>query len=82
LGVADREEIRAAAIAWRDAEQAYHEQAKKHMVWEFGDADAAVSTDPEPLTSQARDTLRSLRQTADAARLHYQELVAEDDPSN
>lgn len=46
-------------------------------MWEFGDPDGALRTDPEPLTRNALDKLRSLRQASDAARNRYHEPLAE-----
>lgn len=74
VDVVSREALRAARVAWREAEQAYYGEAKEY----FGDADTAPAAS-EPMRPKAMDIFRllALRESADDARKRYQELVTE-----
>ena len=73
--MADRETIIAAQDAWSDAEKAYGDEFSRYFKAALLAAPDSGNLHAEPLTGEARQELRRLREAADAAMAAYYDVV-------
>ena len=72
-----RERLYAARDEWRDAMDAYREQAEKHVLMWWGDAPIAPKPDFQPLTREAFKKLEALREEEQSRKDAYYALAKE-----